>query len=68
MAIAPTQTIFPAIEAGDLDALRRLLDTDPGLVHVRQIDTELVFTPFQFAAAKAQLAACRLLVERGAEV
>jgi ankyrin repeat protein len=67
--IPATQTIFPPTEAGDLDALRHLLDADPGLVHVRHADPQLHhFTPLQFAAAKGQLAACRLLVDRGAEV
>jgi len=69
MAIAATQAIFPAIEAGDLDKVRQLLDDDPGLVHVRHADPELHgWTPLQFAAAKGQLAVCRLLVECGAEV
>src|SRR5262245_15795206 len=69
MSIPPTQAIFPLIEAGELDAVRRLLDDDPGLVHVRHADPEVQhFTPLQFAAAKGQLAICRLLVERGAEV
>src|SRR5438874_2419434 len=64
-----TQIIFPAIKAGDVGAVARLLDADPGLVHVRHADPELHhFTPLQFAAAEGQLAACRLLVERGAEV
>ena len=66
---AATQTIFPAIEAGDLEVLGRLLDADPGLVHVRHSDPERHhFTPLQFAAAKGELGVCRLLVERGAEV
>jgi ankyrin repeat protein len=69
MKIATTQAIFPAIEAGDVDMIRRLLDDDPGLVHVRHGDPRLYhWTALQFAAAKGQLAACRLLVERGAEV
>ena len=69
MGIAATQAIFPAIEAGDLDMVRRLLDEDPGLVHVRHADPQVHhWTPLQFAAAKGQLGACRLLVERGAEV
>jgi ankyrin repeat protein len=66
---AAIHTIFLAIEAADIEALRPLLDADPGLVHVRHADPELHhFTPLQFAAAKGQIAVCRLLVERGAEV
>lgn len=69
MGTATTQAIFPALESGDLDAIRRLLDEDPGLVHVRHADPNIHhWTPLQFAAAKGQLGACRLLVERGAEV
>jgi ankyrin repeat protein len=69
MAMPATQLIFPAIESGDLEAIRRLLDEDPGHVHVRHADAELHhWTGLQFAAAKGQLAACRLLVDRGAEV
>lgn len=64
-----TQVIFPLIEAGDLDAISALLDQDPMLVHVRHADPALHhWTTLQFAAAKGQLDACRLLVERGAEV
>jgi ankyrin repeat protein len=69
MGIPPTQKIFPAIEAGDLDAIRALLDDDPGLVHVRHADPQVHhWTPLQFAAAKGRLGACRVLVDRGAEV
>ena len=69
MAMPATQLIFPAIESGDLEAIRRLLDEDPGHVHVRHADAELHhWTAVQFAAAKGQLAACRLLVDRDAEV
>jgi hypothetical protein len=64
-----TQLIFRAIESGDLEAIGHLLDEDPGLVHVRHADQDLHhWTTLQFAAAKGQLAACRLLVDRGAEV
>ncbi|HVJ83062.1 MAG TPA: ankyrin repeat domain-containing protein [Planctomycetia bacterium] len=64
-----TQAIFPLIEAEDLEAIGRLLDADPMLVHARQADeVELHFSALQFAAANGKLAACRLLVERGAEV
>ena len=69
MGIATTQAIFPVIESGDLGAIRCLLEDDPGLVHVRHADPELHYwTPLQFAAARGNVAACRLLVERGAEV
>jgi ankyrin repeat protein len=69
MEMPATQLIFPVIESGDLDAIRALLDDDPGLVHVRHADAELHhWTALQFAAAKGQLAVCRLLVDRGAEV
>jgi ankyrin repeat protein len=64
-----TQLIFPAIESGDIDAVRKLLDADPQLISVRTVEGDPDhFTPLQFAAAKGQLAICRLLVDRGAEV
>ena len=64
-----TQTVFALIQAGDVDAVLKLLDADPGLVHSRHADPELHhWTTLQFAAARGQLAACKLLVERGAEV
>jgi ankyrin repeat protein len=63
------QAIFPCIVAGDIEAIRRLLDGDAGLVHSRIPDPHFrYFTALQFAAAKGQLAICKLLVERGAEV
>lgn len=64
-----TQTIFGCIERGDVDAMRTLLDADPMLVHARNADPKLHhWTTLQFAAAQGQLEACKLLVERGAEV
>jgi len=64
-----TQTIFPCILAGDVDAIRTLLDSDPALVHVRHADPEFEHsTALQFAASNGQLGVCKLLVERGAEV
>jgi ankyrin repeat protein len=69
MGIAATQMIFPSVESGDVDAIGWLLDNDPGLVHVRHADPQFYdWTPLQLAAAKGHLAACRLLVDRGAEV
>jgi len=64
-----TQTIFSCILAGDVAAVRELLDNDPGLVHARHADPALYhWTTLQFAAAKGQLPVCMLLVECGAEV
>jgi ankyrin repeat protein len=64
-----TQELFSLILAGDAKEIVKLLDSDPGLVHVRQADSEdQGWTPLQFAAAKGQLEICKLLVERHAEV
>jgi ankyrin repeat protein len=63
-----THVIFTHILAGDIEAVRKLLDGDPGLVHVRDGDPDDDWTTLQFAAAKGQLPICKLLVERGAEV
>lgn len=69
MVTTTTQAIFPAIDAGDLAAVRRLLDDDAGMVHVRCADGDMRdMTPLQMAAAKGHLDLCRLLVDRGAEV
>ncbi len=67
---SPSQPIFAALDAGDLDQIRHLLDHDPSLVHIRcRGGGELCnTTPLQYAADKGNLPACRLLVERGAEV
>lgn len=65
----PTPSIFPSIREGDVEAIRSRLDQDPALVYSRDADPvfELCST-LQYAAAEGQLAVCKLLVERGAEV
>jgi ankyrin repeat protein len=69
MATPASQVIFPAVEAGDVDAVRKLLDDDAGLVHVRHADaSKQQMTPLQIAAGKGFLEMCQLLVQRGAEV
>lgn len=66
---APTQAIFSLIERGDTEGIVGLLDADPMLVHARHADPDVYhWTTLQFAASEGQLAVCRLLVERGAEV
>jgi len=63
------QTLFEHITAGDIEAIRKLLDGDAGLAHSRRPDPRYYYlTALQFAAANGQVAVCRLLVERGAEV
>jgi len=64
-----TPKIFLDILAGDIEAIRHLLDGDPSLVHARLVDEEGdIWTTLQIAAGEGQLAICKLLVERGAEV
>jgi ankyrin repeat protein len=46
-----------------------LLENDPGLAQAHRLEPEHErWSPLQYAAALGQLAICRLLVERGAEV
>lgn len=63
-----TQSIFSGILAGDIEAVARMLDADPGLVHAHNGDPDDDWTTLQCAAATGQLRICKLLVERGAEV
>ena len=74
--MANTQDIFAPIDAGDVGAVRELLDADPGLVHVRRVRAKDGSVVMGFASESALGAAARaghleivkLLVERGAEV
>jgi ankyrin repeat protein len=64
-----TQSMIRAIESGDRDGARALLDADPMLAHARHADPgQHHWTALQLAAARGQLEICRLLVERGTEV
>lgn len=64
-----TPKIFSYIRAGDIEAIRSQLNDDPSHVHARQVDEEGdIWTTLQIAAGEGQLAICKLLVERGAEV
>lgn len=61
--------ICAAIDAGDGDAISKLLNDDPMLVHARHADSATCrWTPLQLAAAKGLTDLCRVLVGRGAEV
>lgn len=63
-----TREVFPYILAGDLEAVRTLIDGDPGLVHAHHPDPDDDFTTLQYAAVHGRLEICKLLVDRGAEV
>ncbi|MDA0346976.1 MAG: DUF1961 family protein [Verrucomicrobia bacterium] len=65
----PTEAIFKTIDQKDTSDLEAILEQDPGLVHARHPNPDLYhWTTLQYAAAKGNLAACRLLVDYGAEV
>ena len=64
-----TQDVFIAIDQNSTADLEAILADDPGLVHARHANPDLFhWTTLQFAAARGKLEACRLLVEKGAEV
>ncbi len=65
----PTEAIFKALDQEDTSELQAMLGEDPGLVHARHPNPDLYhWTTLQFAAARGRLAACKLLVDKGAEV
>lgn len=55
--------MFRAAATGDLPALERLLDADPALIRCHYVYRQ----PLYFAVRENQLAAARLLLERGAD-
>ena len=64
------QSLYPAIEQGDISEVARLLDECPDLIHVKNKDKEKwdEFTALHCAAKHGHLEIVRFLVERGAEV
>ncbi len=64
-----TQDILDDIERGDINALRARLDADPMLIYARYTAPDKdPLTALQIAARAGQVEACRLFVERGADV
>jgi ankyrin repeat protein len=57
--------IYAAIQAGEVDAVRELLDKQPALLNRR--DGEYGGAPLHWAAAKGQVAIVSLLLARGAD-
>jgi truncated hemoglobin YjbI/ankyrin repeat protein len=61
--------IFSAVYVGDLDAVRELLDTAPGLADARDPGCDVaMITPLLHAASAGQVDIARLLLQRGATV
>jgi ankyrin repeat protein len=65
LADGPELTVHEAAAVGDVDRLRELLDDDPSLVHAWSPDGAQAL---HFAAFFGYPDACRLLIERGANV
>jgi cytohesin len=63
-------SLFSNITAGDIESVRRQIDDDPFLIHVRNPDTDAwqELTPLHSAAKHGHLDLAKLLVDRGAEV
>ena len=60
--------LHAAVRRGDLPALRRLLEADPGLANARsETDARGTF-PLHVAAESGQAGAARLLLEYGADI
>jgi ankyrin repeat protein len=60
--------LHAAVRRGDLPALRRLLEADPGLANARsETDARGTF-PLHVAAESGQTGAARLLLEYGADI
>ena len=64
------QSLYPAIEQGDISEVTQLLDKCPDLIHVKNKDREKwdEFTALHCAAKHGHLEIVKFLVERGAEV
>ena len=64
------QSLYPAIEQGNISEVTQLLDKFPDLIHVKNKDRDKwdEFTALHCAAKHGHLEIVRLLVERGAEV
>ncbi len=65
VALAQTENIFEAIEDGDMDTVRLLLERDPGLI---EIPDDSGNTPLHFAVAYGQPDIARFLIEKGAPI
>ncbi|EIW76594.1 hypothetical protein CONPUDRAFT_157779 [Coniophora puteana RWD-64-598 SS2] len=61
----PVNELIAAAQRGDLDSVRRLIDSGEATVNDR--DDQNV-TPLHWAAINAQLATCRYLLDQGADV
>ena len=60
--------LHAAVKRGDLPAMRRLLESDPGLANARSDSDARGTFPLHVAAEAGQAGAARLLLEYGADV
>ena len=63
-----SQSMVSMISRGEVGAMQTLLDKHPELVHVRLVEDEISRSVLAYAAKLGQLAICRLLIDRGAEI
>ena len=63
-----SQSMVSLISRGEVGAMQTLLDKHPELVHVRLVEDEISRSVLAYAAKLGQLAICRLLIDRGAEI
>lgn len=62
-------SVFDAVYRGDTEALKRLLEADPAVVHRRDMArARCMVTPLFYACRKGHVAAARLLLDHGAKV
>lgn len=64
--LATAQSIFEAVEKGDVEKVKILLKDNPNCINQR--DEKSGFTPLHKAASNGQADICRLLIEKGADI
>jgi ankyrin repeat protein len=67
-AATEVTALHAAVKRGDLAAMRRLLEADPGLANARSATDPRGTFPLHVAAEAGQAGAARLLLEYGADI
>jgi ankyrin repeat protein len=68
LKMTPVTELHAAVKRGDLPAMRRLLESDPGLANARSDSDARGTFPLHVAAEAGQAGAARLLLEYGADI